>query len=208
MNKSIFVLALLGTGILAQAGTITDNGDQYDASTSATGSLNITAPSGSQPYTAPDGPSFCVTPGNGCAEDSGLFGSVSFSDLGNGDDQLSVTFFGSTDEGSGTFDLILSGFNTLNGTTITDVTATGGEFIDGIGSFGLNNSFGTNGFTVDSIDLEGSTNTAFDAENGQTGVTFTFDVATEAAATPEPGSILLAITGIAGVLGAVRLRKR
>jgi len=56
-------------------------------------------------------------------------------------------------------------------------------------------TFGLAGFTADSIDLEGSTATLFDGS----GSSYTFDVASSPSA-PEPGSVLLALTGLAGVL--------
>ena len=188
--KSFVVLGLLGLAAVAHGGIITDTPDQYDASTSATGSVTITDPSGGDPYNGTmGGPGFCVLPGDGCNVNSGLTGSLSWSDLGNGDDQITVTFFGSNASEGGTFDLVLSGFNALDNTAITSVTNTSNpQNALGAGTFGLA------GFTADSIDLQGSTATGFEGD----GASYTFDVAASSA--PEPGSILLAITGLAGVV--------
>lgn len=191
--KKFVVLGLLGLASIASAGIITDTPDQYNASTSSTGNVTITDPSGGDPYNAgTGGPGFCVLPGDGCDVGSGVTGSLSWSDLGNGDDQITVSFTGSNaSEVGGTFDLVLSGFNTLNGITITNVTDTSNQ----ANAFATG-SFGLAGFTADSIDLQGSTPNFFNATNG--GVSYTFDV--QASSAPEPGSVLLALIGLGGVV--------
>lgn len=199
--KALIVVGLLGLAALAQAETITDANATYNATLSTTGNNQI-GPSGVVgPFTAQvGGPGFCVGPPVACGSGSGLSGSVSWSDLPNGDDQLTVSFAGSTDgAGPGTFDILLSGFDSIDGIPITNVTETSGSsFLGGFGSFGL----GPGGFTNDTIDLEGSTSNDY---NGLGGVAFTFDVAN---GTPEPSTILLAIGGLAGVVIAGRRRAR
>jgi len=154
----------------------------YNASSSTTGTVAFTAPPGSGPFTVGGaGPSFCVD-GAGCNVNSGLSGSVSVT--GN---MVSFTFFGSTFGENGSFTINLTNLNNA----ITGVTLASGSLMDG--------TFGLSGSTANSLSFTGSTTTSFSALGGRT---ILFDVTS----VPEPGSVVLLLTMVAGLVIVTRRR--
>lgn len=154
----------------------------YGASSSTTGTVEISGP-GAGPYTvSAGGPGFCVGPPLACGSGSGVSGSAAVSPT-----QISFTFFGSTDGADGSFTVDLTGFTS----SISSVAYVSGS----LGGGTLSTSFTPSSFTFTE-----STTSAFDAIGGDT---ITFDIV----ATPEPGSVLLLFTAVAGAVFTGRRRR-
>ena len=127
-------------------------GNQVNYSTSQTGTVTITPLGG--PFPASGG--FCVGPNSDNCVGSGLSGSVAITA-----NQVSFTFYGSTESATGTFVLVLSGFST----TINSVTFNSGALQSG--------TFALTSFNSNSMTFTGTTSNGFAGLNG---VTITFNV--------------------------------
>lgn len=137
------------------------------------------------PYTVGvSGPGFCVGPPNACSSGSGLSGSVSLTGT-----QVTYGFAGSTaGAGPGSFTISLTGFTT----PITNVTLASGS----LGGATISETF-----TSSSITFTATTGSDYNAIGG---TSIVFNVTT--AAVPEPSSIILLGTIVAGAIAIKRRR--
>lgn len=180
---AVLFLLCAGNASAALTGSITASGTD-------TPQINVVGLT-TGPFTIPgSGPSFCIGPPASCNSGSGVSGTSNLSA-----NQVSFTFFGSTNAVSGDFTINLTGFTTA----ITGVTLNAGSTLFSQGTFGLL------GFTPSSLSFKGiATGNGFSALGGRT---YIFDVTT-AAAVPEPGSVVLLSTLIAGAMFVGRRRLR
>ena len=179
------VLCLLSAGSAHSALSGT-----YNASGSDTPSITLSNLD-TGPFTVPGaGPGFCVGPPNSCSSGSGVTGSTTVTGT-----QVTFTFFGTTNGNAGTFTVNLINFTT----PITGVTYVSGAFNNSSSA-----SF-TATSTASSLSFTGSTSNGFDAFGGST---FVFNVTTAASAVPEPSSVVLLGTLVAGALFMGRRRLR
>lgn len=163
-------------------------GSTYQFSTSTTGGVTITStPFGN--YTDPSNASFCVGPPTSCNTGSGVSGSYTFADITPTLSTITFTFFGSTNSATGSFSIDLGHFVTLDGDQISNITFASGNMV-GFSSVNWNGT--------DAI-FTGITASGFNAIDGRTAV---FNV-TETAV-PEPGTMLMVGTGLAGLAGGLR----
>jgi hypothetical protein len=162
-------------------------GSTYQFSTSTTGGITIASTSGT--YTDPANPGFCVGPPLGCVTGSGVSGSFAFADITPTLSTITFTFFGSTNNTTGSFSIDLGQFVTLDGDKISNITFASGNMA-GFSSVSWNGT--------DAI-FTGITASGFNAIDGRTAV---FNV-TETAV-PEPGTMLMVGTGLAGLAGGLR----
>jgi len=161
----------------------------YNANGTTSGGASLNGPAVG-PYTVLGAsPGFCLGPPLGCAGGNGVSGSMAVTGS-----QVTFTFFGTTNSYAGSFTINLTNFTS----PITGVSYVGGDF---------NNAADTTitqGFTPTSLSFTFATAAnGFDAFNGQT---VTFNVATTAAAVPEPSSIILLTTIVAGAMVIKRRR--
>jgi len=162
----------------------------FNASGSDTPNINLTDLT-TGPFTVGvSGPSFCVGPPNSCSGGSGVTGLTTVSGT-----QVTFQFFGTTNGNAGTFTINLINFTT----PITGVTYVSGAFNNAPDA-----TFVASGFTSTSLSFLGSTTDGFDAFGGNT---FVFNVTT-AAAVPEPSSVVLLSTLLAGAMFIGRRRLR
>jgi hypothetical protein len=188
MGKKLTLAA--GAAALLTAATLSPAhagllGSTYDASLSQTGSVTILGAPGPGPYTVGTGtPGFCIGPANGCAIHSGLSGQADATDQ-----QVTLSFSGSTDASSGTFTLVLDNFST----PITGLTHVSGSL--DVGSLA---SFSS---TSDSMTFVFS-----DVAAGSFGALGGVDIVFDVTSAPEPASMALLGVGLAG-LGMIRRRR-
>jgi len=160
------------TTISAALGAVTGNmvltvnpppgllGNSVTFTTSETGSVTITPLGGPSSPEVVNGGSifgFCVGPNADNCVSSGVSGSVTITA-----NQVSFTFFGSTDPATGTFVIQINGFTT----TINNVTYDSGALAGG--------TFGLTSFTTNSMTFTGTASGA--GFNAIGGITITFDV--------------------------------
>ncbi len=163
-------------------------GSTYQFSTSTTGGITIASTSGT--YTDPSNAGFCVGPPTACGTGSGVTGSYTFADITPTLSTITFTFFGSTTSATGSFSIDLGQFVTLDGDKISNITFASGNMA-GFSSVSWNGT--------DAI-FTGITASGFDAIGGKSAV---FNV-TETPPVPEPGTMLMVGTGLAGLAGALR----
>ena len=131
----------------------------YDAASSQTGGVTISAPAPAGPYTIPAGPFFCVGPNGDNCVSSGM--SMAYTMSGT---QVFVNFSGSTFSSSGTFKVTLSNFSA----TILSATYNSGSLITG--------GFSLTSVGAHTLEFTGSaTGGGFNAIGGRTII---FDVVT------------------------------
>jgi hypothetical protein len=156
----------------------------FNASDSTTGNTVVTGFT-SGPFTVGvSGPSFCLGPPNACGSGSGVTASTSVSGT-----QVTFTFFGSTaGAGPGSFTVNLTGFSSA----ITAVSLTSG---------GLGGATITDSHTSNSLSFTFTAGSDYNALGGNTAV---FNVTS--AAVPEPSSVVLLSTFLAGAVFIGRRR--
>lgn len=186
-------VALIGLALGACPARASLQGATYDFSITGSSVLSST---GSGAYTDPANAVFCIGPASGCAVNSGMAGYISFVDISPTLALITLEFSGSTYGGAAPFTVDLGNFV---GPTITGVTYASGGLADG----------SLSGVTWNGTDalftFSPGGNTAYSALGGANVV---FDAAMTPTAAPEPASMILLGSGLIGLIGTVRRRKR
>jgi hypothetical protein len=188
MVKKLYLAAvaatLLTAGSLApaHAGLL---GSTYDASMSQTGSVAILAAPEPGPYTVDTGfPGFCIGPASNSCSTSGMAGAAEVTDQ-----QVLLSFAGSTDSSSGTFTLVLDNFSK---------PITGLSYVSGSLEAGSLTSFSSTSNSMTFV-FDDTADGVFAALGGR-------EIVFNVASAPEPASMALLGAGLAG-LGVIRRRR-